>query len=156
MNRNVCSRLLGCVFAALLVFVLGCGSGASEYNNSVEGVVTLDGKPLGNVVVSFVPKNQSEGQPLVSTAVTDEQGRFKLQCKRNGRTDEPGAVLGTHVVLVTDQMPDRKTRSDDPDAQGPALPKKKVPAHYGFPGTTQLTVEVTAEKHDYPLSLTNR
>ena len=128
MNRNVCFRLLGCVFAALPVFVLGCGSGASEYNNSVEGVVTLDGQPLGNVVVNFVPNRQSEVQAPVSSARTDEQGRFKLQCKRNGGTDEPGAVLGTHTVLVTEQTTDRKTKSDDPDSKGgPAVSKKRVP-----------------------------
>jgi hypothetical protein len=155
MNRNVCFRLLGCVFAALPVFVLGCGNGASGYNNSVEGVVTLDGQPLGNVVVSFVPNSPSEAQSPVSTARTDEQGRFKLQCKRNGSTDEPGAVLGTHIVLVTEQMTERNTNRDDTAAKGPAS-KKKVPSRYGFPGTTPLTLEVTAEKHDYPLSLTSR
>jgi hypothetical protein len=156
MNRNVCLRLLGCVIAALPVSVLGCGGGASGYNDSVEGVVTLDGQPLGNVVVSFVPNGPGEAQPPVSTARTDEQGRFKLQCKRNGSTDEPGAVLGTHVVLVTEQPAERKTRSDDSAAPGPTASKKRVPARYGFPGTTPLTVAVTAEKHDYPLSLTSR
>jgi hypothetical protein len=155
MNRNVRVRLLGCVVAALPVFVLGCGGGASGYNTSVEGVVTLDGQPLGNVVVSFVPNSQGEVQLPVSMARTDEHGRFKLQCKRNGSTEEPGAVFGTHVVLVTEPT-ERKARSDDPAAPGPAAAKKRVPTRYGFPGTTPLTVEVTAEKHDYPLSLTSR
>jgi hypothetical protein len=156
MNRNSRRRPLGRSLAPLLLFALGCGGGAGEYNTAVEGVVTLDGQPLGNVLVSFVPKGQGQVQPPVSTARTDEQGRFKLRCKRNGSADEPGAVLGTHSVLVTEQAADRKKRGEDPDSKAAAVPGRKVPAHYGVPGQTPLTVEVTADKHDYALSLTSR
>jgi hypothetical protein len=156
MNRNICFRLLRSTLAAIPVLMLGCGSGVSQYNSSVEGVVTLDDLPLGNVVVSFVPNSQSEGQLPISTALTDEQGRFKLQFKRNGQTDEPGASLGAHLVLVKDQMTERKPRSSDSDTKGPVESKKKVPSRYGFPTTTPLTVEVTSDRHDYPLSLKSR
>jgi hypothetical protein len=156
MNRTSCVRIPGRVFAPLLAFAIGCGGGGA-YNNSVEGVVTLDGKPLGNVVVSFVPQSQGGVQPPVSIGRTDEQGRFRLQCKRNGSAEEPGAFLGTHSVLVTEPAADRKNRSEDPDAKAAAAPtNKRVPSQYGVPGSTPLTVEVTAEKHEYSFDLKSR
>jgi hypothetical protein len=155
MNRTSCRRPRGYALAALVAFVAGCGGGVGEYNPAVEGVVTLDGQPLPNVIVTFVPNSRGGAQPPSSTARTDDQGRFQLQCKRSGDTEEPGAVVGTHSVLVT-QMTDRKSRSEDPDAKANVSLTKKVPAHYGVPGKTPLTVDVTADKHDYPLSLKTR
>jgi hypothetical protein len=156
MNWKLSSPKLGCFLASLALFALGCGSGVSySYNDSVEGVVTLDNEPLANVIVSFVPESRAEVQPPISTAKTDEQGRFKLQSKRNGTTERPGAVLGKHAVLVTEQVAGSRKRTDDSEEMEAGLPTRKVPSHYGFPGQTPLTIDVTADKHDYPLTLTS-
>ncbi len=155
MNWNSSSCKIHILFSSLLLFAVGCGSGAS-YNNSVEGVVTLDNEPLANVIVSFVPQSQEDKQAPISTAKTDEQGRFKLQYKQNGGSEQPGAVLGMHAVLVKEPLPERKRKSDDSQAMEVELPVHRIPSNYGVPGKTPLKVEVTADKHDYPLSLTSR
>ena len=155
MNWKSWYRKVSFLLSSLLLVALGCGSGAS-YNSSVEGVVTLDNEPLANVIVSFVPQSQEEKQAPLSTAKTDAQGRFKLQYKHNGSSEQPGAVVGMHEVLVTEQLPERKRKSDDPEATEVELPARRIPSHYGFPGKTPLKIEVTADKHDYPLNLTSR
>jgi hypothetical protein len=64
----------------------------------VSGVVTLDGVPYPNAVVSFQPVggqgNENPGRG--SVAVTDAQGKFTLKYDN----EEPGAVVGKHVVRV--------------------------------------------------------
>ncbi len=81
--------------AAGLLLVAGCtGSGYVP----VSGVVTLDGHPYKNAVVSFQPlgteDNPNPGHG--SSALTDEQGRFTLV------TDDGhfGAVAGKHRVRI--------------------------------------------------------
>jgi hypothetical protein len=80
----------------LLVGILGCGSGPKYV--PVSGVITLDGKPYGDAVITFQPvltdadPNPGRG----SSAETDPTGRFVL------KTDEAklGAVAGKHKVRI--------------------------------------------------------
>ena len=57
--------VMGTLFLGLAC--LGCGPGGPEIA-SVEGKVTLDGKPLPNAAVVFIPEN---GRPAGAT--TDDQ-----------------------------------------------------------------------------------
>ena len=63
--------------AALLLAVVGCGgSPSADYSKvdllSVDGTVTLDGKPLANAVITF--ENPSEG--TFAYALTDASGGY--------------------------------------------------------------------------------
>ena len=79
----------------LLAFVIGC-SGEPTFA-PVSGVVTLNGKPYGEAVVSFQPlgtkENPNPGRG--SSSYTDKDGRFVL--KSDGKT---GAVVGKHLVRI--------------------------------------------------------
>jgi hypothetical protein len=90
--------------AALLVVPAGCSR--SKYV-SVSGVVTVNGKPYKNAVVSFQPmgtaKNPEPGQG--SSALTDENGRYTLVTNDG----QPGALVGKHRVRI-------QTKRDDPTA----------------------------------------
>src|SRR5262245_62274910 len=106
--------------AALLAGAAGCGG--PKYVK-VSGVVTLDGKPYKNAVVSFQPigtaDNPNPGRG--STGLTDENGRFTLV------TDDghKGAVVGTHRVRI-------QTKRDDPPAYfDPATGSADDPAPRG-------------------------
>jgi hypothetical protein len=80
----------------LLAGAAGCGPGPKFAR--VTGVVTVNGKPYKNAVVSFQPMgtlaNPNPGRG--SSGLTDEAGRFALQ------TDEgqSGAVVGKHRVRI--------------------------------------------------------
>jgi len=64
-----------CTSAALLMFALaGCGSGGMPNLGAVSGNVTIDGAPLSNVIIAFMP---AEGRP--ATAQTDAKGFYRLE-----------------------------------------------------------------------------
>jgi len=92
-------RSIACFFSLLLVVVLiGCGSGGGLKVEYVEGVITMDGEPLPETSVTFVPT--SDG-PTVETAMgmTNDRGVYKLS-SMNGKP-LAGAVAGEYKVLVS-------------------------------------------------------
>ncbi len=86
-----CSFPVLCIALASLV---GCGGSGVEMA-PVEGVVTLNGKPLEKLMVEFWP--ESEGPR--SFAETDANGRFKLMTD-DGKQE--GAAVGSHKVVLKD------------------------------------------------------
>ena len=71
----------------------GCGDrGDRPELGLVEGVVTLEGKPIANARVVFEPLTGRE-----SLGVTNEDGHYELIYIR----DIKGAVVGPHTVRIT-------------------------------------------------------
>jgi hypothetical protein len=113
--------------------------------------VTLDGKPLASVHVSFQPiaKPGDVNPGGGSYAVTDAEGNFTL-LQVHG--EEPGAVVGTHRVAIT-------ARSEAPPANVDFAkrppPKVFVPEKYSrnsdltfevaVGGTTQANIELKSQ-----------
>lgn len=79
------------VFTALLFALHGCSSGGPEIAR-VEGLITMDGKPLPKASVVFVPQG---GRPSVGE--TNEEGRYSLEFS-GGRK---GAIPGPNRVEIT-------------------------------------------------------
>jgi len=104
-----------------LSLIAGC-SRSEQQAVPVSGVVTLDGKPVPNVLVVFSPTRGELESPNIcpsSSGVTDEEGRFELETL-SGR----GAVVGEHVVTLI-------CRGPTPDAEPsgpPGPPKLELPA----------------------------
>lgn len=120
--------LLATVAAA--VFVLA-GCNQDPYRVApVSGLVTLDGKPVGQVAVMFQP--MSEGNPNPgpgSFGITDAEGRYSLKLVGN---EKPGGVVGKHKVRF-DPYSDEPA---DPTSDRPFRPKKampKIPPKYNQP-----------------------
>jgi hypothetical protein len=81
---------LGFVFLATVLVVAGCGDGSPPLA-AVEGDITLDGNPVGQVVLTFSPTSPGG---TVSYGETDSKGHYKLMF-----TDtKAGAMLGQHKV----------------------------------------------------------
>jgi hypothetical protein len=83
----------------LLGSLLGAGCGGRTLGH-VEGRVLVDGKPLQNIQVTFVPDIRENTFGPNSSAVTDEEGRYELICEEADRS--PGAVIGVHRVTLVD------------------------------------------------------
>jgi hypothetical protein len=124
--------------ALALLLAGGCRPGW-KYNEQVEGTVKLDGAPIPNALVRFVPDDPTTQAPA-SSGYTDDKGHFTLACE-NGK---PGAVLAKHNVMVL------AGRGGDEAA---ATRRVNIPWAYGNPVATPLQVEVTADKHSYDLAL---
>lgn len=131
---------LVCLSFVITITCLGCGGSDLPDLGSVQGVVTMDGNPLGNVRVSFQPE---EGRG--SSGTTDASGKYELVY----RTNEPGALLGNHKVSITTVRDEAEEAeaivplSDDDSAprQKPVRKfKETVPAKYN--AKTELTAEV--------------
>src|SRR5437870_3164880 len=98
-GRRSMTRRRRCNWLGLpLLGVLGAVGCGGPHMIDVQGTVTLNGKPIHNVQVEFLPDPEQGTHGPRSEGVTDQEGRFLLTCD-NGRT---GAVPGTHRVLVTD------------------------------------------------------
>src|SRR5438876_2881402 len=79
------------IFGFAALGACGCGSGPKTYK--VDGVVTLDGKPLAGATVAFMPQAQ-DGH--LARGLTDQDGKFQLSTF--GTND--GAVRGEYKVTV--------------------------------------------------------
>lgn len=117
-----------------LVLCLACQRGPKLV--PVTGVVLLDGKPVANAAVLFIPP---EGRPAEGT--TDAEGKFTLQTFQPG----DGALVGLHDVTVTGVRVHGVTATAD--GLSDADPSKVryewfVPQRYSVRETSQLKVEV--------------
>jgi hypothetical protein len=119
-NRRVIRPFFGVVLFGLLA---GCSSGSSV--TEVEGTVTLNGKPLDNVRVEFLPDPEAKTSGPRSTGVTDAGGRFKLTCEN----ERSGAVVGTHRVTLTDLKQWEGLTAKREDANKPLKPSR-LPERY--------------------------
>ncbi len=146
----------------LTICCWGCsGSGTEVELEKVTGVVTMDGKPLANAVVVFMP---TEGNP--STGQTDAAGKYELAHRGNAM----GAIPGKHKVSITQGQ--AAASKVDPDAdmansaaetgagfedaetsKGKAA-KNAIPAKYN--AQTTLTAEVKAGENTIDFKLESK
>ena len=126
------------------VALAGCGPSVPALAD-VEGVVTLDGKPLGNALVIFVP--DAGGRP--ATAQTTESGRYRLVYGAQAA----GATLGRHRVGISKVVEGpRPSRAGASAEQAEDMQLELVPARYRKPGA--LTAEVVAGRNVIDFALT--
>ena len=142
------------ILVAVALALAGCAKAPPEVV-PVEGVVLLNGQPLPQAEVQFVPMAPGLGAEYVAVGTTDEQGRFALAC--NGR---PGACAGENRVTVTDAAPPDDARGMSGEAQTrtsryfTALKNRPIPAAYANVARTPLLVVVASGKTEYRLELT--
>ncbi len=116
-----------------------------------DGLVVLDGAPLANVEVRFVPK-ESPGAAYTARGTTDKAGRFALICK-----GQPGACAGeNHVVIVEGEIPAR-LRSERAQAELAvyldSLGGRPLPEKYTSLADNPLVVRVSEEQTHHKIEL---
>jgi len=76
------------------VVIFGCGDPNAPPLHPVSGTVTLDGKPLANAGVMFLPRGDTRGNACVG--LTDPSGKYTLKPERTSGTGAPeGKFAGT-------------------------------------------------------------
>jgi hypothetical protein len=155
MSRSIWTPQFILILAALTPLA-GCSRGPVVAE--VVGIVKLDGKPVPNVKIMFMPDPVKGTVGPISAGLTDDEGHFKLKCE----DERDGAVVGWHRVVVFDgnqnlyRTPRNGRRDDDapvvkqkPRAQGPHVPDK-----YSTSAKTPLELEVKDTKNNLEIPLT--
>jgi hypothetical protein len=123
MSRGICCIAL----FAVVIGAQGCGPDGPDIA-SVEGVVTLDGKPLEGAQVLFVPE---KGRPAVGKS--DASGRYRMEYTES-RT---GAIPGKSRVEITTWAPGYMNEAGE---RVPGV-KEVVPARYNRDTTLEFDVQ---------------
>jgi hypothetical protein len=124
----------GCLLATL-VGVVGCG-GIKRIPTT--GTVTLDGQPLKEGVLQFIPDASKGNTMRVSCSGPISNGQWNLVTSGMERADTgTGAPVGWFKVIYT--LPNEGSKA--PGATGTEAPK--VAAKYRREDTTPLSIELT-------------
>ena len=134
-RRPAARRLLP---LAVLVPLLISGCGRSVPLGQVDGTVRLDGQPIGQVMVVFIPEDPRLPQ---SMGITDERGQFKLRCGKQGA----GGAIGNHRVTLVDAAAAPATKGAMRNRPRGALPPtSRIPAIYNRADSTPLREAIAA------------
>ena len=136
-----------CSLATLLVSclgVIGCGGPGYELA-SVSGRITLNGKPIPDVHVSFQPSQEGNAEPGPgSFGKTDADGRYSLRTVTEPPAD--GALVGLHVITLRASSPE-SLKTDEAVAPAVMLPVQAVNGSLSFEvppeGTDQADINLT-------------
>jgi hypothetical protein len=165
MQRRTDSLLwLGVVVC--LAAMVGCGGQPTLSTEYVEGVVTVDGQPVPEATVTFVPVVEGQGAP--ATGMTNAQGVYKLTATVTGEVAakaEAGTLPGEYHVGVMKNVIETPMSEEEAEQAGVeytpadeyAAPKitYEVPQKYNNPRESGLKVTVQAGQNNIPLELTS-
>ena len=139
------------VLQSALWLVAGCGGGGSK-RMAVHGKITVDGTPLPNGLIDFLPLDKQNGQPGGSAI---EHGEYAISA-------EKGLLAGDYQVQIRADRPTGKKIWDGMgDERWPASKKNMVelmesyiPVRYN--DRTELRAKIESGKanvHDFDLQL---
>jgi hypothetical protein len=166
MQRRIDS-LLWVGLVVCLAAVVGCGGQPTLSTEYVEGVVTVDGQPVPEATVTFVPVTEGQGAP--ATGMTNAQGVYKLTATVTGEVAakaEAGTLPGEYFVGVMKNLIETPMSQEEAEKAGVeykptdeySAPKITyvVPQKYNNPRESGLKVTVQAGKNDIPIELTSK
>lgn len=134
----------------LVVLIVGCSRNDIPKLATVDGTITLNGKPLSGATVSFIPTGSTHG--MGANGHTDKAGKYELKT----RSGDKGAPPGEYRIVVTKMvMPDGSDLSIDSTVAPINSPAKQIlPAKYSMRDKTVLRAKVgdRASIIDFPLS----
>jgi len=134
------------VAALLLIVVSTCGCGGDARRASIVGTVTLDGEPLPEGAIAFIPTAGNKG-PSTGAVVSD--GRFEVPQQR-------GPFVGQNRVEIRASRETGRMIPDPRHPRGPNVPlvpefAEYVPEHYNDASTLVREVKQGRNTLDFDL-----
>ena len=134
----------------LIVGLSGCGEGVVEPNwpdvVPCSGTVTMDGKPLSQAMVLYIPDISTTGQG--GSGTTDESGKYSVSSRNAKGEMVPGVIPGKYKVAFSRMVkPDGTVWTPDAsNSAGPATfgAREELPLKYSDPATSIQIAEVKA------------
>jgi len=144
MRKVSCSILS----AGILLLGIGCGSSQSAIALiPVSGLVTLDGSPVDQAKVTFVPQLETKGNG--GWGITDALGKYSIKTPQGA----VGVPEGQYKVAISRRLnPDGSTPNpDEPPIESKA--RETLPFGVSDESKTMLkaTVSASAKQFDWPL-----
>jgi hypothetical protein len=142
-------RLLFCW--CLLLFLVGCG-GKGGPELPVSGIVTLDGQPVANAMVRFMPDKDTDPSST-GFGQTGSDGKFVI----TGGQGKKGLVAGRYKVTVNKAAQiDLKSDEGAGAVVGGPETKDELPAIYSSPAQTILSYSVTGDGKPIEIQLDSK
>ncbi len=113
----------------IMLFCTACGGSDTPDLGNVTGTITMDGAPLADAYVTFMPD-----AVRASSGKTDSAGKYELVYIR----DEKGAALGDHKVVVSKLVNEKET----------------IPPNYS--DETELTAQVKSGENEINFDLSSK
>lgn len=146
----------------LCAAMLGCYSTPFLQTEYVEGLVTLDGAPISDATVTFVPLEPGQGSAGVGTSDASGVYRLSTLSSRDGLMPKHGAGVlpGTYQVGVEKiEIPaEIQARIDAGESVplNPASLKRVIPSRFADPEKSGLVVDVVPGSNDIPLAIRSK
>lgn len=142
--RRVCLGLFLCYGFT------GCGEGVVEPNwpdvVPCSGTVTMDGKPLAQAMVLYIPDISTKGQG--GSGTTDESGKYTVSSRNAKGEMVPGIIPGKYKVAFSRMVkPDGTVWTPDAtNSAGPATvgAREELPLKYSNAANSIQMAEVKA------------
>ena len=121
------------------------------------GIVTINGTPLANVEVRFVPQHPGLDGNYVAKGVSDADGKFNLVLP--GKTESGVCACAHRVIVLEGPMPDEAYGQSEA-AQMLALKfmatlkDRPLPKIYESLSESPLLITVVPDQREYKLELT--
>ena len=113
-SRQKLLYLSFCALVSAVLLLSGCLQGSIEYA-PVKGRITLDGEPVPDAKIMFIPTKQRNEKRIslpYSFGFTDKDGNYTLKTEKQ----QKGAVVGSHIVIIsTAYAPKEKTAEKTAD-----------------------------------------
>ncbi len=121
---------------SLLAASLGCSEAKSDIEtHPVTGVVTYQGRPESDVVLTFYAQGESGAN---AQAVTNDAGEFTVFTSfEMGKREQEGMLPGDYRITAT-------KIDKSPLAEGQSAPKDLLPTKYARPQTSNLQTTIVA------------
>lgn len=137
------------VGVCLLLVVAGCGPGVDPKApklQPVKGTITLDGKPLANADIIFIPTAGG----VESSGHSNAEGQYELSIR-----NQSGAVAGNHRVAISKRV--REDGSEFPqDRSNMGVGKEILPMKYTSQSLTELTAKVDEGENEIDFALKSK
>jgi hypothetical protein len=149
------TRVLVGLFLAVVVWLPGCGKSDNVKLVPVSGTVTLDGQPVADAAVSFLPQaSQSPG----AGATTDASGHYELT---TASVQRAGACAGKYNVIVmkiSETQGGSNVKGKQFTSPTPTIQiKQLLPEKYRNPATSGFTATVSeSDKNVFDLPLKSK
>ena len=147
-------QLIVSALSITVCIIGGCSSSEPDIVPA-KGRVTLNGKPLANVSVRFIPIIDPPNGHYDALAVSDVNGNFSLQC-----LDQDGACAAETHILITEGPIPKEAMGSSISAQKAAtlyynsLKNRPIPSRYNNLVQSPLKLTVSREQKFYQIELT--